>query len=419
MNSDQYRELDRLLQAALERPREEREAFLHDACAGNESLERHVRVLLESEPHVTDFLERPAIALAAQSLARKRSDAPHDHADSLIGRTLSHYRIVEKLGGGGMGVVYKAEDVRLHRFVALKFLSDDMAGDVEDLGRFRRVARIASGLNHPNICTIHDIGDQDGHAFITMELLEGSTPKQRIAADQSLDIRTVLLLGMEIADALEVPLTAQAVVHRDVKPANMFVSKRDHAKVLDFGLAKTGGLIARDVESSTLSSAATEVGIFLGTAAYMAPEQARGETVDHRVDIWALGLVLYEMAMGTRPVATVRLRIENAPELERIVSKCLEIDPECRYQRASELRVDLECLKTDTDSRQATRTATARLPSALAERWKTLVSAAAAVVTLSVAGYVYFHRTPTLTGSRTTSLCSVTCPASLLSQRKC
>jgi serine/threonine protein kinase len=200
-----------------------------------------------------------------------------------------------------MGVVYKAEDTRLRRFVALKFLTDDLARDREALSRFQREARTASALNHPNICTIHDVGEQDGRSFITMEYLEGATLKETVAGHRGLDMETVLTLG-----------------------SNIFISPRGHAKILDFGLAKMGSPIAHAADSPTMSSAATQGGMVLGTAAYMAPEQARGEMVDHRADLWALGLVLYEMATGTRPLAAVRLRVEKAPELERIISKCLE-----------------------------------------------------------------------------------------------
>ena len=334
--------------------------------------------------------------MAARSLAHDQTDNAPERADSLIGQTLSHYRIVEKLGGGGMGVVYKAEDTRLRRFVALKFLTDDLARDREALSRFQREARTASALNHPNICTIHDVGEQDGRSFITMEYLEGCTLKETIAGHPGLEMDTVLTLGIEIADALDAAHSA-GIIHRDIKPANIFISPRGHAKILDFGLAKMGSPIAHAADSPTLSSAATQGGMVLGTAAYMAPEQARGEMVDHRADLWALGLVLYEMATGTRPMAAVRLRVEQSPDLERIISKCLEADRELRYQHASDIRTDLQRLKRDTGSVQVTSGVTAALATRSSTRWKMVLPAAAAVLTLSVAGYVYLHRAPTLT----------------------
>src|SRR6202521_1011638 len=316
--------------------------------------------------------------------------------DPLIGQTVSHYRIVEKIGGGGMGVVYKAEDTRLRRFVALKFLTDDLARDREALSRFQREARTASALNHPNICTIHDVGEQDGRSFITMEYLEGCTLKETIAGRLGLEMDTLLTLGIEIADALDAAHGA-GVIHRDIKPANIFVSPRGHAKILDFGLAKMGSPIAHAADSPTLSSAATQGGMVFGTAAYMAPEQARGEMVDHRADLWALGLVLYEMATGTRPMAAVRLGVKQSPDLERIISKCLEADRELRYQHAADIRTDLQRLKRDTGSVHLTSGVTAALATAIVARWKMILPAAAAVLMLSVAGYVYLHRAPTLT----------------------
>jgi len=395
MDSDQYRALDRLLQVVLERPREERDAFLHDTCAGNELLERQVRVLLESEPTAPDFLERPAIELAARTLARNGSGTANEHAGSLIGRTLSHYRILDRLGGGGMGVVYKAEDTRLHRFVALKFLTDELAQDREALNRFRREAQSASALNHPNICTIHDVGESDGHSFIAMEYLDGSTLKALIAEQPGLEMEALLTFGIEIAGALNAAHAA-GVIHRDIKPANIFVSRLGQVKILDFGLATMGSV--HDVESATQTGGGT----VLGTAAYMAPEQARGDTVDHRADIWALGLVLYEMATGARPMAAVRLRLERSPELERLISKCLETDRELRYQRASEIRADLQRLKRDGDVQSGTHAERAGVTTRLTKHWKILLPVVAtAVMMLSAGIFLWVREAPTLTDKDT------------------
>ena len=399
MDQDQWKRLDSLLQSVLQRPIEERDAFLRQVCAGNESLERQVRALLNAEAPAKNFLERPALQGAALSLARDEKDDTEGHDDSLIGRTISHYRVVEKLGGGGMGVVYKAEDVRLHRFVALKFVTDELALDREALGRFDREARTASALNHPNICTIHDVGAQDGRAFIAMEYLDGSTLKERIAGHQGLELETAVTLGIEIADALDAAHTA-GVIHRDIKPANIFISSRGHAKVLDFGLAKMQSRIAPDAEAATLSSTATQGGMVLGTAAYMAPEQARGGVVDHRADIWALGLVLYEMVTGTRPIAAVRLRVEKSPELERIIAKCLEVDPELRCQHAWEIRDDLQRLQKDGGSTAAATSVSTAVTSRTAGRWKILVPAVLAVLALSVIAYSS-RTTPALTDKDT------------------
>jgi tetratricopeptide (TPR) repeat protein len=296
--------------------------------------------------------------------------------DLLVGQTFSHYRIGDKLGGGGMGVVYKAEDARLHRQVALKFVSAELTGDAEALRRFQREARSASALNHPHICTVYDIGEQDGRSFIAMELLAGATLRARLDAGP-LGASSAIAIGVQIADALEAAHAA-GIVHRDIKPANIFIGPRGHVKVLDFGVAKVRGVDAAQADVPTMT--ATRHGAVIGTAGYMAPEQARGETVDHRADIWSLGLVLYEMITGTRLNPGQKVQFDGKPELERIVSKCLESDRALRYQHAGDLRIDLERLRHT--SPQPSENAGAR--------W--LAVAAAAVAVAAVTAYLFYPR---------------------------
>jgi eukaryotic-like serine/threonine-protein kinase len=389
---ERWRQIERLFESALERPESDHAAFLERACAGDDELRREVASLLAHQDVAADFIEVPAMKVGAAFASHDQEPATQtiDDAADIIGHTFSHYRVVNRLGGGGMGVVYTAEDVRLDRPVALKFLPERFRRDRAALERFRREARAASSLNHPNICTVFDIGEQDGRPFIVMERLEGQTLKHHIQG-KPLPMEDVLRLGREILSVLEAA-HAKGIVHRDIKPANIFITDRGQAKVLDFGVAK----LVADLESLEVTSASTapaigehtltQPGVALGTLRYMSPEQAHGQQVDARSDLFSFGAVLYEMATGTRAFPNAldwtQPTAAGLPSaLQAIVFKLLERDVDLRYQSAPDVVVDIERIQRAEGSRDM-------------RRQRLLVALAGLVMATVVGGTLWFRPEP-------------------------
>jgi eukaryotic-like serine/threonine-protein kinase len=405
------RRIEEAYHRALEVDESRRSEFLKEFCAGDETLRREVESLLAHEKQAEHFIESSALKVVSKQVASQLR--ARESETSLVGRTVSHYHIIEKLGDGGMGVVYKAEDTRLHRFVALKFLPEHFAHDPQWLSRFRREAQAASALNHPNICTIYDVGEYEGNAFIAMEFLDGQTLRHIIGGGPSTE--QVLDLGIQIADALEAA-HSHGIVHRDVKPANIFVSKQGHVKLLDFGVAKLSRDFAAhdqaDAEPQSPSGEEhpTRPGVAIGTAAYMSPEQVRGEDLDGRSDIFSFGVVLFEMATGIHPfrgntsgaisgailyqtpMGPSLSNSQLSPKLDEIIAKALQKDRDLRYQHAANLGADLRRLRRDPENSQSrARVAPKRI------LWKIAAVALLVIAVVGSALVYYFHSQHPLT----------------------